>query len=961
MRHHPAYRMRARYLNLLLLLCVCLTGATGFDGLSAPGAEATRAGSPLSTAAVTRAEIAALPSSKAAAGGDGTSVPEVPAGVEDLKAQGVESAKAQGVEAVTLERQHVVVILTGGLRWDQLDGDLTPELSAYAASGIMSNLVPLATRGAACPVDSWLAMSAGRQISPRALATRATCPRPTVFRGFPIQSWEAYEDALAATSSEGSLGTFGAILAEEGVSTQPIGTGAAFVLANPDGTAPRNYQVAPTSNMELAALVSSSASQYDLTIVDADAESYASDDERQAARIADFLEIEQRRAAGQDPDTTEGGSENPPDVVDGSTLTPQRRIYSAINTRRVEAILRDLPAGTRVLVASVVDIDTTSYMQLLVAADVPSAEASGTDDMALVPGLGWSESVRQDGVVQLADLDPTILSWLGITDHNIASGTPMSTVNPVAVPCSPDQACYTDRLSELDDQALHSGKIRTWRGRFVHWLTTAAIVYFLASLVLLAAPVYRRTLRFRWLREAWMLAGLTVAAVPLASFIVDMLHWWNTDSAELALVGGSWLLAGGIGVIALNFQRLWLPAPLVVIAGVTAASLTVDAALGSRVMADSPIGFNLLTAARFYGVGNEAYALIAAGTLIGLAFLGTWIRDRGVGVFRGKWAAVLTVGAIGLVVAAIDALPSLGADFGGVLSFLPALIVLVLLIAQTRISVGRVLGIVVVTGGIAAALAIVDWLRPAESRTHLGRFVQFIIDGELTDVISRKLATNIRLLFASTHRWVVLTALLLLFLALFQTLRRRPALGVDGKAIDQKWRPAWWNGARNWCVNMWGWLGPVQRVARADQTSEAEPMGSTAQTVGAVERVTSVDKVDAVRGVSVDAAGGAPADKSTSTGVRGFDLALSERVPALRDSLVSVAVCMALALCLNDSGIVLPGMAAIMVVPLLEVLALRYTHLREKSARVHSSVDVRRVDAPLVGEEAGEASRCAGE
>ncbi|MBE6485099.1 MAG: hypothetical protein E7Z96_10130, partial [Actinomycetaceae bacterium] len=288
MRHHLTHRMRTRYLSLLLLLCVCLTTVAGVGDSS-----------------VWAAEGASSVQLSTAVSGSGTVEGESAFG--PLKAVG--DSSAQGAEAATEQQRNVVVILTGGLRWDQLDGDLTPELSSYAASGIMSNLVPLATRGAACPVDSWLAMSAGRQISQRPLATRATCPRPTVFRGFPIQSWGAYEDALAATSSEGSLGTFGAILAEEGVSTQPIGTGAAFVLANPDGTAPSNYQVAPTSNSELAALVSSSASQYDLTIVDADAESYASDDERQAARIADFLEMEQRRAAGQDPDATEGGSE----------------------------------------------------------------------------------------------------------------------------------------------------------------------------------------------------------------------------------------------------------------------------------------------------------------------------------------------------------------------------------------------------------------------------------------------------------------------------------------------------------------------------------------------------------------------------------------------------------------------------------------------------------------------------
>ena len=60
-------------------------------------------------------------------------------------------------------------------------------------------------------------------------------------------------------------------------------------------------------------------------------------------------------------------------------------------------------------------------------------------------------------------------------------------------------------------------------------------------------------------------------------------------------------------------------------------------------MADSPVGFNLLNAARFYGVGNEAFALLATGTLTVLAFVGVWLRDRTFGRIRGRWAAVFVV------------------------------------------------------------------------------------------------------------------------------------------------------------------------------------------------------------------------------------------------------------------------------------------------------------------------------
>jgi hypothetical protein len=46
-------------------------------------------------------------------------------------------------------------------------------------------------------------------------------------------------------------------------------------------------------------------------------------------------------------------------------------------------------------------------------------------------------------------------------------------------------------------------------------------------------------------------------------------------------------------------------------------------------------------------------------------------------------------------------------------------------------------------------LGLLDWRRPAESRSHLGRFVQTTIDGGAWDIIVRKLDQNIALLFGT--------------------------------------------------------------------------------------------------------------------------------------------------------------------------------------------------------------------
>ena len=96
-------------------------------------------------------------------------------------------------------KRRTVVVVTGGVRWDQLDHARAPNLAQLGASGAMANLVPLATRGAPCPVDTWLAFSAGRQISERAISTTPTCAQPPVAAGDVLPNWDRYTRALAAT------------------------------------------------------------------------------------------------------------------------------------------------------------------------------------------------------------------------------------------------------------------------------------------------------------------------------------------------------------------------------------------------------------------------------------------------------------------------------------------------------------------------------------------------------------------------------------------------------------------------------------------------------------------------------------------------------------------------------------------------------------------------------------------
>ena len=82
-----------------------------------------------------------------------------------------------------------------------------------------------------------------------------------------------------------------------------------------------------------------------------------------------------------------------------------------------------------------------------------------------------------------------------------------------------------------------------------------------------------------------------------------------------------------------------------------------------------------------------------------------------------------------------------------------------MLLTRVRVTVVRlaaILGAAVVAVGTVAVL---DWMRPADDRSHLGRFVEQVLTGEAWTVISRKAQANLDILLGSPLAWMLPVAL----------------------------------------------------------------------------------------------------------------------------------------------------------------------------------------------------------
>jgi hypothetical protein len=103
-----------------------------------------------------------------------------------------------------------------------------------------------------------------------------------------------------------------------------------------------------------------------------------------------------------------------------------------------------------------------------------------------------------------------------------------------------------------------------------------------------------------------------------------------------------------------------------------------------------------------------------------------------------------------------------------VLALVPAFAVLGLLVSGRRVSWRSVTLIAVAAVLVVAMFALVDYARPAESQTHLGRFVGQLLHGGAGAVVRRKAQANLRLLTSSVLTLVVPVAVLFLTLVLLR-------------------------------------------------------------------------------------------------------------------------------------------------------------------------------------------------
>lgn len=371
-----------------------------------------------------------------------------------------------------------------------------------------------------------------------------------------------------------------------------------------------------------------------------------------------------------------------------------------------------------------------------------------------------SASTRRDGFVQLIDVAPTVLAWFDLSTPDGVVGQRFQRASGRA----------DDEIARLVDHDVAAAAHRRYVPPFFVLLVLAQILlYGYAWWALRRRPVAARD-RIRAMTRH---ASLAFAAVPAATYLAQLVPWWRSGLAVL--------LGVVVGFVTLIFVvatrgpwRERVLGPPGAVAAITAVVLGVDLMTGAHLQLSSLAGYSPLVAGRFAGVGNVAFAVFATAALLATAA----IADG-----RSRRATALIVTGVGVLAVAIDGNPSWGSDFGGVIALVPGFAVLGLQLTGRRVSWRGAVVIALVAIALVSAFAMLDYLRPEDSRSHLGRFVAQIRDGDAGTIVERKAKANLRLLTHSVLTLVVPIAVGFLAFVLLKpwgglrrALERTPAL-----------------------------------------------------------------------------------------------------------------------------------------------------------------------------------------
>jgi hypothetical protein len=616
------------------------------------------------------------------------------------------------------EAAGIIIVGIPGLEWTDIDAAATPHLWDLAGSGASAAMSVRTIGSWTCPEAGWVSLGAGERaggVAPREAqcAAQSRLPAPVEDgEGWRVEGWDAVVEANAEFNYGARLGSLADTVAEmaaeqeaaaaeaeangeDVVEPEPgscvagIGEGAAFAAADTQG---RIAFWAPGLDELGAAMAACDVVIVDPGVIVGDTADKAPD------TGTDYDQL------GED-DTDVGTVEPSEAAADAGEIEPEADAVRAKAAAEADAAVGDveaaLPEDWRLLVAGVSDASAPSSLHPVLYS------GSGVEAGALT-----SATTGRDGYVQLVDLTATALAAIGADIPATVAGAPVTVL-------SDESRTSGEAVAQGVDEAGASQAVSVVSWPFYVVLSCIGILAVAAAVWLLVGSG-----RFRGAARTFCIA---VAAIPVAGVAAGIPPWWRAEHPTLVFWA---LIAAGVAVLTVAASLPWMRQgvrPTLLIAGAAAALIAVDQVSGATWPLHTPMGYTAAAGARFTGLGNYAFSVFAAAVILLICFLPWRGRAR-------VWGPI----AIGVCAVVIVGAPNLGRDMGGTLTLVAAVILCCWKLWGRKLTVKAVL----LAGGVSLAVfaigGFLDYLRPQEDQTHLGRFVGSVLDGTAMNIVIRK-------------------------------------------------------------------------------------------------------------------------------------------------------------------------------------------------------------------------------
>jgi len=347
-------------------------------------------------------------------------------------------------------------------------------------------------------------------------------------------------------------------------------------------------------------------------------------------------------------------------------------------------------------------------------------------------GFLTSASTKRTGIVTNLDISAAILDFLGVKPLHGQGGAPMTTVE------------VTDTLRGIMRLNTSLVDLFNQRGKLIRG-------YVLMQIFALASATFIILLngkkRFDWINRLLIFLMLIPLSYMLMTPFAQGILWISALTVIVIAV----LLTTSV----LYFFRNAL-GRIAAASFITVLVILVDQWTNANLIKWSPMGYDVISGARFYGIGNEYM-----GVLVGAASTsaGAWTQIFERKKWNMQWVAIF----LHVIVLLTIALPWFGANLGGAIASLAAFGYWLILAYRWRFNIRTVASCSAALILMIAGLLVLDFLRQPDVQSHMGQTARLVSQGgliELIDIAYRKISMNLRLFAYTIWTNLVLVSLL---------------------------------------------------------------------------------------------------------------------------------------------------------------------------------------------------------